>query len=252
MSSSIDFARTILVIGATSGLGRALALGLAELPSAPTVIAAGRRKDRLEQLEGKNLETVQFDVAAPLDVLKKNVDDIIAQYPDLDAVILSAGVQYRQDFTKGVNLDEVYKEMNVNYLAVVSLISMFTPHFLSLSEQGRPSWICPISSGLALKPGPQVINYSASKAAVHSFTTSLRIQLADTKINVFEIIPPLVESELHDEQGTSEALSKFWMPLDEYTQKTVQALSRGDIHIAAGRAQTIWKEIQDSNLDGTF
>ncbi|KAJ7133749.1 hypothetical protein C8R43DRAFT_1089686 [Mycena crocata] len=250
--ASIDNVKCILVIGATSGIGRALALALAKLPSRPTIIAAGRRQDRLKELEEKGLETCQIDVSAELSTLKKDVEGLVAKYPNLDAVILSAGIQYQLNFTKDVDLAQVIKEINVNYLAVVSLISMFVPHFLKLSAEERPSFIIPITSGLGLMPGQFVPNYSASKAALHSFTTSLRAQLADTKVNVVEIIPPLVESELHDEQGTTPTLSKFWMPLDEYTKNTVDGLRRGDIHVACGRAETVLKKFEAAELTGGF
>ncbi|KAF7306654.1 hypothetical protein MIND_00457000 [Mycena indigotica] len=249
---SIDSAKTILVIGATSGIGRALALPLAALPSKPTVIAAGRRQERLDELASQGLEAVQLDVAASREVLQKNVADILAKYPNLDAIILASGIQYQHNFKSGINLDEIHQEFTVNYFSIVTLVSLFIPHFLALSEKGLPSWISPITSGLALMPAPQVINYSASKAALHSFSESLRVQLADTKINVLEIIPPLVESELHDAQGTTEALSKFWMPLDEYTSKTLDGLRKGDKHIAVGTAGKVWDKVQSSGLDGPY
>ncbi|KAF7339901.1 hypothetical protein MVEN_01907400 [Mycena venus] len=254
---SFDNAKCVLVIGATSGIGRALALAISELPSRPTVIAAGRRQERLKELGEKNLETLQLDVTADLETLKKTVDNLFVKYPNLDAVILSsvgviAGIQYSYDFRKDVDLNQVTREINVNYLAVVSLISMFIPHFLKLSAEGRPSFIIPITSGLGLLPAPQVINYSASKAALRSFTTSLRSQLADTKINVVEILPPLVESELHDEQGTTERLSKFWMPLDEYTKLTVDGLRKGDIHVAAGVVVKLLEKFEKEGLNGLF
>jgi len=249
---SIDNARCVLVIGATSGIGRALALAISELPSRPTVIAAGRRQDRLKELEGKKLETVQIDVAADAATLKKTVDSLVAKYPDLDAVVIASGIQYQHNFKKPENVDlgQVTKEMNVNYIAVVSLISMFLPHFLKLSGEGRPSFVIPITSGLALMPSPYVNNYSASKAALRSFSISLRAQLKDTKVKVVEIIPPLVESELHDEQGTTPALSKFWMPLDEYTGKTMEGLRKGDEQVAVGTAATVLKRFE--GLDVAF
>ncbi|KAJ7706474.1 hypothetical protein B0H17DRAFT_631409 [Mycena rosella] len=241
---SIDKAKCVLVIGATSGIGRALALAISELPSCPTVIAAGRRQDRLKELEAKNLETLELDVTTDLETLTETVDSLVAKYPQLDAVILASGIQYQHDFTKDVDLNLVVKEIYVNYLAVVSLISMFISHFLKLSADGLPSFIIPITSGLGLMPAPQVLNYSASKAALRSFTTSLRKQFESTNINVMEIIPPLVESELHDEQGITERLSKFWMPLDEYTRKTMEGLRKGDSHIAAGMAETVYKRFE--------
>ncbi|KAJ7275318.1 hypothetical protein B0H12DRAFT_1266294 [Mycena haematopus] len=251
-SVSIDVAKCILVIGATSGIGRALALAISELPSRPMVIAAGRRQDRLKELEKKNLETMQIDVAADLETLKKTVDSVLVKYPNLDAVILASGIQYLHDFNKDVDLNQVIREINVNYIAVVSIISMLMPHFLKLSTEGRPSFIIPITSGLALMPAPNVLNYSASKAALSSFSTSLRIQLENTKIHVVEIIPPLVESELHDEQGTTERLSKFWMPLDEYTKLTMDGLRKGDIHVAAGAAAMVLEKFEQAGLKRPF
>jgi len=283
---SIDGAKCVLVIGATSGIGRALALAISELPSRPTVIAAGRRQERLKELKEKNLETLQIDVTADLETLMKTVESLVAKYPNLDAVILSsgmhsrsyildgaafehesaipllhrvknrhnlfpiAGIQYIHDLTKDVDLNQVIREINVNYLAVVSLISMFIPHFLKLSAEGRPSFIIPITSALALLPSPYTPNYSASKAALRSFTTSLRKQLENTKVNVVEILPPLVESELHDEQGTTERLSKFWMPLAEYTKLTVEGLRRGDIHVVSGNAAELLEKFEREGLNG--
>jgi len=247
---SIDGAKCVLVIGATSGIGRALALAISELPSRPTVIAAGRRQERLKELKEKNLETLQIDVTADLETLMKTVESLVAKYPNLDAVILSSGIQYIHDLTKDVDLNQVIREINVNYLAVVSLISMFIPHFLKLSAEGRPSFIIPITSALALLPSPYTPNYSASKAALRSFTTSLRKQLENTKVNVVEILPPLVESELHDEQGTTERLSKFWMPLAEYTKLTVEGLRRGDIHVVSGNAAELLEKFEREGLNG--
>ncbi|KAJ7783475.1 hypothetical protein DFH07DRAFT_787911 [Mycena maculata] len=247
---SIDNAKCVLVIGATSGLGRSLALAISELPSRPTVIAAGRRQDRLKELEDKKLATLQFDVAADEETLKKTIDSLVAKYPNLDAVLLASGIQYQVDFNKHVNLSQVNKEMHVNYLAPVAIISMFLPHFLKLSAESRPSFVIPITSGLALMPSPYVPNYSASKAALRSFSISLRAQLKSTHVNVVEIIPPLVESELHDEQGTTPMLAKFWMPLDEYTTKTMEGLRRGDEQVAVGMAGTVLKRFE--GLDQPF
>ncbi|KAJ7293299.1 hypothetical protein C8J57DRAFT_1268663 [Mycena rebaudengoi] len=242
----IDAAKCVLVIGATSGIGRALALSISELPSNPVVVCAGRRQDRLKELkETKKLETYQIDVAADQDTLKKNVDEIVAKFPNLDAIIFSSGIQYQLDFKATVDLDQVAREIQINYLSVVSLISLFLPHLLKLGAEGRPTFIIPITSALGLMPAPPVINYCASKAALRSFTTSLRIQMKGTNVNVIEIIPPLVESELHDEQGTSEQLSKIWMPLDEYTKKTMDGLRKGDTHVPVGMAETVFKRFSE-------
>ena len=100
------------------------------------------------------------------------------------------------------------EELTTNYVAIVSLIKFFAPHFLKLGvrviygcyqcpsltgvmqEQGRPTFIIPISSGLGVLPGFWVPTYSASKAAMHSFSLCLNFQFSGTNVNVSEIIPP--------------------------------------------------------------
>ncbi|KAF5312124.1 hypothetical protein D9619_003041 [Psilocybe cf. subviscida] len=227
---SIDYSKCVLVTGATSGIGRSLALDIAKLPSHPQVIAAGRRKERLDELaQVDNIFPVALDVASDLSTLKKAVDDVV-----LDTVIFNAGIQHQLDFTKEVDLTKMLDEVTVNYTSIVASITYLLPHFRALSEQGNPCLIVIVTSGLGIIPSPLLINYSATKAALRSFCTSLRLQLKDTHIDVLEIIPPLVESELHDPYGTSQQLSKFWMPLDEFTKTTMEGLREGKLHITAG------------------
>lgn len=107
----------------------------------------------------------------------------------------------------------------------------------------------PLTSGLGIVPAPHLLNYSASKAALHSFSTSLQVQLRGTNANVLEIIPPLVESELHDAYRTTEKLSKFWMPLDEYTKANIEGLQTGDLYIAAGTASEAFKCFDTGKLE---
>ncbi|PPR01615.1 hypothetical protein CVT24_005766 [Panaeolus cyanescens] len=238
--TSIDKAQCILITGATAGIGRALAIALSELPSKPRIIAAGRRKDRLEELAKRGFETFEFSIGRDTQAVKKQTLELIERYPELDAVILNAGIQHEIAFKKDAvdqTIEKMVDEMSVNYLSVVTMITAVLPHFLKLSEQDRPSFVIPVTSGLGVIPGPWVPNYSASKAALHSFSVSLGIQLEHTNVNVLEIIPPLVESELHDAYGTSEALAKFWMPLDEYIQVTVEGLRKGNKFISSGLSQ---------------
>ncbi|EDR15067.1 uncharacterized protein LACBIDRAFT_291564 [Laccaria bicolor S238N-H82] len=242
--TSIKDSKCVLVTGATSGIGRALAQSIARLPGKPCVIAAGRRQERLDELAKEGLETVQLDVEASHDALKKFVEEIVLKYPNLDSIILCAGVQHEFDFKGEVDLSKVVSEININYTSVVALISLFLPHFLNLGAQGRKCSIIPVTSGLAIVPAPWVLNYSASKAALHSFSVSLRAQLKNTNVHVMEIIPPLVESELHDAYGTTEKLSRFWMPLEEYTTKTMEGLENGDINIYTGNIPGIFEKFE--------
>ncbi|KAI0652216.1 NAD-P-binding protein [Trametes meyenii] len=239
--AGIKDAKCILVIGATSGIGRALALALHDLDTEPTVIVSGRRQERLDEISrhGDRIKTARVDInTGDVGQLKEFVKQTLSAYPDLDAIIFSSGIQHIFDFTKPetIDLTKFEDEITTNYISVFRLTVLFLPHLLRLSDEGRPSFIIPVTSSLAIVPKVDVPNYCATKAGLHSLDTSLRLQLANTKVRVIEIVPPLVESELHDHQGTTPALSKFWMPLGEYAKTVIEGLVRGDSEIAAGQA----------------
>ncbi|EMD42202.1 hypothetical protein CERSUDRAFT_147848 [Gelatoporia subvermispora B] len=245
--------KCVLVIGATAGIGRALALAVHGLPSQPTVILAGRRQERLDELSklGDRLKTVRFDVNASREELKGFVQDITSKYPDLDAVVFSSGIQHIFDFNnpETIDLEILETELNTNYVSIVRLSTFFLPHLLKLSAQGRPAFWIPISSGLAIVPKASVPGYCATKAALHSFCLSLGDQLKDTNVRVIEILPPLVESELHDHQGMTPMLSKFWMPLDTFTEQVMEGLKRGDTQIAPGTSGENWERFEKGKLE---
>ncbi|KAI0788592.1 hypothetical protein C8Q75DRAFT_734283 [Abortiporus biennis] len=251
--ANISDARSILIIGATAGIGRALALALHDLPSQPQIIVAGRRKERLDELTAKSerIKSVQVDVSGGRESLKKFVDQLLVDYSQLDAVVFSSGIQHQFDFSRpdSVDLDKFEAELTTNYISIVTLIKFLIPHFLSLSNQDKPSFIIPISSGLAVYPAPTVPGYCATKSALHSLSLSLDSQLKDTNVHVMEILPPLVESELHDHQGTTPALSKFWMPLDVFIPQVVDGLKRGDVQIPIGQAAEGWDTFEKGKLE---
>ncbi|OCH95776.1 NAD(P)-binding protein [Obba rivulosa] len=247
--SGIGDCKCVLVVGATSGIGRALALAIHALPSKPIVIVSGRRQERLDELSkmGDRLKTVRFDVNGSRDDLQGFVQDITSKHPDLDAVMFSSGVQHIFDFNKPEKID--LNKLHTNYTAVVRMITFFLPHFFNLDAQGRSSYLIPISSSLAIVPKSSNPNYCATKAALHSLSLSLNHQLRDTNINVMEILPPLVESELHDHQGTTPALSKAWMPLDKFTEEVMEGLKQGDFQIAVGFSGKNWNKFEKGKIE---
>jgi len=242
--SFISSVKCVLVLGATSGIGRDLALAIHDLPSKPTVIVAGRREHRLNEILARgsklngtaNLHALTVDVMSDVGILETFVNNTLTEFPNLDAIIFSSGVQHVVNFKKpeSISLDVLRDEFTTNYTSVLTLIKLFLPHFFKLNDAGRPSFMVPISSGLAFQPFPSVAGYCATKAAVHSLFISLRAQLRDTKIQVIEIAPPLVESELHDHQGRDFDFSKMWMPLSEFTPKVMQGLEQGNDVIPVG------------------
>ncbi|KAI3612165.1 short-chain dehydrogenase oxidoreductase [Moniliophthora roreri] len=251
--TSINDSKCILVTGATSGIGRALAVALSQLPSKPKIIGTGRRPDRLAELEAAGIDAIPFELDADKETIVECIQSIIQKYPNLDAVILNAGLQREFDFLNtDINLDNLYSEIKVNYLSVLACITAVLPHFKKLAAEGRPCIIANVTSGLCVVPAVPLCNYSASKAALHSMTMSLQSQFQGTNMHFIEIIPPLVESELHDVEGTTEKLSKFWMPLSQYIPETVQGLQNGEPQISSGPAKVAVKKFEKAKYDLTM
>ncbi|KAG2017990.1 hypothetical protein CC2G_007449 [Coprinopsis cinerea AmutBmut pab1-1] len=148
----IQDCRCVLVTGATAGIGRELARSIARLSSKLTAIAVGRRQERLEELEKEGLEIIQFDSDTDEKGISSFVDKAIAHYPQLDGIVLCAGVQKDMDLKKDADVNGIRQEMNVNYLSTVTIIVKFLPHLLKLSDQGTPSVITTVSSSLGIVP----------------------------------------------------------------------------------------------------
>ncbi|TRM58432.1 hypothetical protein BD626DRAFT_511846 [Schizophyllum amplum] len=247
MSANILTSKCVLVTGATAGIGRALAREIRDLPTHPTVIVTGRRQARLDELAKEGFETVKFDMDTTPDKIKAFADEVVGKYPKLDAIILNAAIQNMVNFAEPekVDLSKISREFNINYLAVVSMMTAFLPHLIKIGNE-RPALLIPVTSDLSMIPLAPVCNYSATKAALHSLIFSLRIQMenAKTNVHVLEIIPPLVESELHDAEGRTETVSKYWMPLAEFTSTVMDGLKEGKIAITAGWATATYDRFE--------
>lgn len=245
---SLAESKCILVTGGTSGIGRAFAIAIKNLPSKPKVIVLGRRQERLDEMEKEHgIHGINFDMDADRNTLKTFVEKLIQDHPDLDSVLFSAGIQRVLPFDKPEEMDIIGKferEINTNFMSIVVMCGLLLPHLLKL---GRPSFLIPVSSGLATVPAPWMPGYCSSKAALHSFCTSLHIQLKSTNVHVMEILPPLVESELHDEEGTTAQLSKMWMPLDKYIPATMEGLLAGKPEIPV--LNTYWDKFEAGKFE---
>lgn len=147
------------------------------------------------------------------------------------------------DFTKpdSIDLDTVYEEFNTNYLSYLHLTKYFLPHLQSASF---PTAITFVTSGLALIPLPRCPNYCASKAALHHLVLSLRVQLQGGNVKIIELLPPAVQTELHDAKHQPDIKDggKIGMPLDEFTEEAWKGLIEGKEQIPVGMSVAPYEE----------
>jgi short-subunit dehydrogenase involved in D-alanine esterification of teichoic acids len=238
--------RKALIIGATSGIGEALAGKLVSCGS--KVVLVGRRRDRLEAAVsnyGADKATgIAFDVT-DLKGISEFARTTVASHPDIDCVVVNSGIQRGFDFTKpeSVDLDVLGSELTTNYTSAVHLTAAFLPH-LRTQAQGH---IVYISATLGLIPSmTRTPNYNASKSALHTFVMNVRQQLKDAgqqNVRLVEVFPPAVQTELHDEKHQPDMVNggEIGMPLGAYTDAMYDGLLGGDEQFAIGPGEPLLK-----------
>jgi len=209
---------TILIAGATSGIGLGLALRLHT--SGNRVIVSGRRVDKLAQIVAENpgIESVVLDTTDPVAVQDVTAQ-LVQRFPDLNVLVAMAGIMQPEDLHSGGFLTTAEATVATNLLGPIRLVAALTEH---LATRLRAT-IMTVSSGLAFVPFPITPTYNATKAAIHSFTESLRVQLADTSIDVLELVPPAVRTALMGQEDAANA-----MPLDAFLDEVMNILASDD------------------------
>lgn len=230
---------TIFITGGSSGIGRALAHRWHDLGN--KVIVAGRRRSSLEEtVEGRpGMMFYELDVADP-DAITTVTGRLIAEHPELNVLVNCAGISGSEDPTTARDLSRLEKMVKTNFLGPVRMIDALVDHL-----KGCPAAaIVVISSGTGFVPYPAAPIYSASKAALHSYTLSLRALLRDA-LQVIEIIPPQVATDLMD--GLKD--SPYSVPLEKFADDVMAQL------IAHGSADEIIvdevKAFRFAERDGT-
>lgn len=208
---------TILITGGGSGIGRALAEAFHKLGN--QVIIAGRNSEKLDETTGANpgIESFNVDMAS-LESIKTLASQVTERFPQLNTVIHCAGVMIAEDLLNGKNLQTNETTVNTNLLGPIRL----TEELLPILQKQPQAAILTVSSGLAFMPMAMTPTYCATKAGIHSYTQSLRYQLRDTAIQVIELIPPYVATNL---MGDYQANDPNAMPLDEYISETMEILT---------------------------
>ncbi len=213
---------TILITGGTSGIGRALAEAFHQLGN--QVIVAGRRRELLDEVTTANpgMRSAALDVQ-DLASLEGFAEQIVRDYPSLNMLINNAGIMKPENLRERSDFSTVEATVTTNLLAPLRLAAALLPH---LRQQPRAA-LMNVSSGLAFVPMALTPTYCATKAAIHSWTQSLRWQLRDTAVEVLELIPPYVHTELMGERQRQDPRA---MPLADYIAEVMQILrSQPDI-----------------------
>ena len=197
---------TILMTGGGSGIGEALAHRFHD--RGDTVIIAGRRQEALEKAAAgrDRIHTMILDVEDPaaVDAFAKKV---LADFPLLNVLFNNAGIMKLEDLTSRRDLTDAEATLAINILGPIRLTNALVGHLTSQPDAA----IVTVTSGLAYVPLVAAPTYSASKAAMHSYTVSLRTQLAG-KVEVIELAPPGVQTELTPGQANRPG----YMPLEAF------------------------------------
>ncbi|MEZ0363977.1 SDR family oxidoreductase [Mycobacterium sp. pUA109] len=205
---------TILVTGGGTGIGRGLAESLHRLGN--QVVVAGRRREPLQAVVDANpsMGYLPLDQGDPADVARFAAE-LGDRYPGLNVVINNAAIMRVEDLTAG---DAAAAEAVVatNLLGPIRLTAGLLPALLA---QPRAA-IINVTSALAFVPKAVTATYCATKAALHSYTESLRFQLRDTAVEVIEIVPPRVQTDIHNTLADDPTM----MPLDAFVAETMTLL----------------------------
>lgn len=204
---------TVFIPGATSGIGLALALALQARGN--EVIIGGRRTELLAEItaEHPGLHAYAIDATDP-ESIATVARQVVAEHPDLNVLIPMAGIMRVEDWTHPAGfLASAEQTVTTNLLGPVRLIAAFVEHLLT-----RPAaTIMTVSSGLAFTPLAATPSYNATKAAIHMLSESLRLQLAGTSVQVLELEPPSVATDLMPGQRDS----AIAMPLDDFVAEVL-------------------------------
>ena|SRR5437868_1553674 len=223
--------RTILITGGSAGIGLAFALKFLELGNA--VIVTGRRQAVLDAVKAQHprLHTIQSDIADPVQIAELAAR-VKADFPKLDVLMNNAGVGAAMNLKVAASdLAALTSEVDINLGGVIRMTSAL----IDVITANRGT-IINVSSGLAFVPLPSNAIYSATKAAVHSYTQSLRFQLESSGVEVIELMPPAVRTDMTDEfaeQGIS------MISTEELVKRSFAALRSGKAEIRPGQSQQL-------------
>lgn len=233
---------TILITGGASGIGRGLAEAFHKLGN--RVIICGRRQGALDEVTAANPGMLSL----PLDITDNDsiqgcVEHAIYHYPSLNVLINNAGIMCLEDVKASpAYLPDAEAMVMTNLLGTIRMSAAILPHLL---RQPR-SALFTVTSGLAYVPLTVAPTYCGTKAAVHSYTMALRQQLQGTSVEVIELAPPYVQTEL---LGAHQATDPNAMPLADYIGETMALLAAGETEVIVERCKPLRFAAEQGRMD---
>ncbi len=205
---------TIFITGGGSGIGRGLAEAFHNLGN--KVIISGRRKKNLQEtlIANPGIDAVSLDVTNPIQI-REVAANLVRDYPALNVVINNAGIMLPDNADGEVAEELLVSTVSTNLLAPIRVTSAFIEHLKTQPS----SAILHVSSVLGFVPLAGTAVYSATKAALHSYSMSQRYRLKDSSVEVLEIAPPWVRTDLMNSREEERA-----MPLDDFIEQTMVSL----------------------------
>lgn len=221
---------TILITGGAAGIGFSLAKHFAELGN--QVMIAGRSETKLQEAKQMIPGLITFVCDLRIDEqINQLVSELREGYPDLNVIINNAGVQYQYDLIQSEpDLSRIDEELEVNLNAPIKLCALLSPLLMRQKE----SAIVNVTSALALVPKSSAPVYCATKAALSSFTKTLREQVKDTSIHVFEVIPSLVDTGMTKENKGGK------IQPDELTNEFLRCFAHNQYEIRIGKVKLLY------------
>ena len=226
--------RTVLITGGTSGIGLELARQLHQRGN--TVIVTGRDQGKLDAVKRElpGVHTFMSDVSDPLAIATLH-DNVIAEFPELDTLINNAGIMRNLNLNQDRGLKDVTREIEINLSGPVRMVQQFLPHLKTRTG----ALIVNVSSGLAFIPIPASPVYCATKAAIHSFTQSLRVQIDGTGVTVVELAPPAVETPLLRAEFAEEMKGQKGMDVKVLARRAIAGIEAGKTEIRPGLSNVL-------------
>ena len=220
---------TILITGSGSGIGRGLAEALHQRKN--QVIISGRRKDRLIEVAKANpgMAWIELNIEDPANI-SAVAAKLTAEYPDLNILINNAGIMNIDDASVAIDETLLVSTLTTNLMGPIRMTGALIEH---LKRQPQAA-VINTTSVLGFVPLAVTAVYSSTKAAMHSYTMSLRYKLKDTSVRVLEIAPPWVQTDLLGSNNEPRA-----MPLSEFIEETMKVLGTGAEEVLVERAKPL-------------